>query len=69
MYLYTTSNFDGKLIECDEGMLDWIKKEDVFKLNIWEGDRIFLEILVNDNNYFELKLFYKNDEFVGWEKL
>ena len=58
-----------KLIECDEGMLDWIKKEDVFKLNIWEGDRIFLEILVNDNNYFELKLFYKNDEFVGWEKL
>ena len=69
MYLFTASNFSGKLIECDEGMLDWIKKEDVFKLNIWEGDKVFLDLLVQNNDYFELKLYYKNDEFVGWEKL
>lgn len=69
MYLYTASNFDGNLIECNEGTLDWIKKEDVLKLNIWEGDKVFLELLVKNDDYFELKLFYKNDKFVGWERL
>ena len=69
MYLYTVLQFSGNLIECNEGTLEWIPKEDVFKLNIWEGDKVFLNLLVSDDNYFELKLYYKNDEFVGWEKL
>jgi 8-oxo-dGTP diphosphatase len=69
IYLYTVSEFSGELIECNEGILEWVKKEKVLDLNIWEGDKIFLGLLVKDDNYFELKLYYKNDEFVGWEKL
>jgi 8-oxo-dGTP diphosphatase len=69
MYLYTVSDFCGEIIECNEGILEWIKKEDVLKLNIWEGDKVFLDFLVKSDDYFELKLFYKNDKFVGWERL
>ena len=69
IYLYTASKFSGELIECNEGYLEWIKKEDILKLNIWEGDKIFLDLLLKDYSYFELKLYYKNDKFVGWEKL
>lgn len=69
MYLYTASSFKGDLIECDEGVLAWINKEDVLDLNIWEGDKVFLNLLVQSDEYFELKLYYKNDKFVGWDKL
>lgn len=69
MYLYTASEFDGELTLCDEGVLEWIKKEDVYNLNIWEGDKIFLDLLVKDNNYFELKLYYEDNNFVGWERI
>ena len=40
MHLFTADEFEGKSIACDEGELEWVKKEDVLKLNIWEGDRI-----------------------------
>jgi 8-oxo-dGTP diphosphatase len=69
IYLYTATEFFGELIECNEGILEWVRKEDVLKLNIWEGDKVFLDLLVKDDSYFELKLYYKNDQFVGWEKL
>ncbi len=30
------------MIPCNEGTLEWVKKEDVLSLNLWEGDKIFL---------------------------
>lgn len=45
MYLYTTEDFSGEMRECDEGTLRWIKDEDISSLNLWEGDRIFLELI------------------------
>ena len=62
MYLYTCSDFSGVLIECDEGKLEWIDKDLVFELPIWEGDKIFLTCLKNDEYDFELKLNYKGEE-------
>ena len=45
MFLYTSENFSGEVItKSDEGILEWIDIEKVFSLNIWEGDRIFLEL-------------------------
>lgn len=42
MCLYTADAFEGELKECSEGTLEWVKKEELDKLNLWEGDRIFL---------------------------
>ncbi len=61
MYLYVSDSFTGKQKDCDEGELVWVKKEDVMKLPIWEGDRTFLRLLAEESPFFSLKLVYDED--------
>ena len=58
MFLYTATSFTGELTDCDEGVLAWVKKEEVLSLSLWEGDRIFLDLLRQDGPFFSLKLAY-----------
>ena len=37
MCLYTADRFEGTLTECEEGVLEWIEKEQLLSLNLWEG--------------------------------
>ena len=60
MCLYTSSDFSGNMIDCDEGKLEWVKKADMKKLNFWEGDYIFLNLIEKNEPFFSLKLEYKN---------
>lgn len=60
MCLYTSSDFSGTMIDCDEGKLEWVKKADMKKLNFWEGDYIFLNLIEKNEPFFSLKLEYKN---------
>ena len=65
MYLYTADRFEGEIIDCDEGELDWIDKKAVPSLPIWEGDRIFLNKLLEDRgDVFFVKLTYKGDTLI-----
>lgn len=65
MYLFTADVFKGELIACDEGTLEWVKKEDMYRLNLWEGDKIFLKLLENrDQPFFSLKLSYEGDTLI-----
>lgn len=65
MYLYTATEFTGEEILCNEGELVWVKKSEVCSLNIWEGDRLFLNRLMEDDSYFELELRYAGDNLVS----
>ena len=65
MYLYTSEDFSGVPKECDEGELKWIEKNEVMKLNLWEGDRIFLKLLFENSPFFYLTLDYENDRLIG----
>ena len=58
MHLFTADGFTGELHLCDEGILAWIDKEAVPGLKLWEGDRIFLNLLLTRNEFFSLKLVY-----------
>lgn len=64
MFLYTADGYAGTLAECDEGTLEWVKKEDVCELPIWEGDKIFFRLLEEDAAFFSLKLCYEKDRLV-----
>ena len=64
MYLFTANDFMGDLIDCNEGQLEWIDKDDILKLNIWEGDRIFLKKMIEEDNFFTLKVVYEGDKLV-----
>ena len=61
MFLYTCTEFIGELTECKEGNLEWVAKDTVCDLPIWEGDKIFLELLQKDEPFFSLKLRYEGE--------
>ena len=65
MHLFTADGFEGTVGPCDEGELEWIKKSELMKLTLWEGDRIFLRLLETDEPVFSLKLSYDGDELIG----
>ena len=62
MCLYTADGYRGEIKECDEGELKWVNKQDIDALNLWEGDRIFLELLRRNASFFSLKLEYEGDK-------
>ena len=58
MSLFTADGFEGEPIACDEGELEWVDIEKVWKLNIWEGDKIFFRLMDETTEFFSLKLVY-----------
>ena len=61
MHLFKSSDFSGELKECDEGTLEWIPKEETFRLPIWQGDKIFLNLMDSNVPFFSLKLCYRGE--------
>ena len=65
MCLFTADKFTGNIIECDEGELCWVDKTVVPELPTWEGDRVFLDMLLSgEERFFSLKLRYEGDKLV-----
>ena len=65
IFLYTADGFTGELIECDEGELAWVDKEEVPELPTWEGDRVFLNLLLSgEERFFSIKLKYEGSRLV-----
>ena len=65
MCLYTADRYTGDIGNCDEGELVWVEKGKIMDLNIWEGDKIFLKLLTENQPIFSLKLEYKGDKLVN----
>lgn len=65
MHLFTSDSFEGELIDCDEGSLEWIHKSRLAELTLWEGDKIFLKLIEKPCPFFSLKLVYSGDTLVN----
>lgn len=62
-FLYTCDDFTGEMkAECDEGELRWVDIDKVLELNLWEGDKVFLELLNTKKDFFTVKLIYDCDD-------
>jgi len=64
MHLFTATGWTGTPVECDEGELAWIKKKTLLSLPMWEGDKIFLQLLEENGSFFSLKLKYEGEKLV-----
>lgn len=64
MHLYTCTDFSGVMTDCDEGCLEWVDKNAVQDLPIWQGDKIFFKLLAEDAPFFHLELTYEGDVLV-----
>lgn len=64
MYLFTATAFAGSLTDCPEGDLQWVSREFLGNLPMWEGDGIFLDLLWRDAPFFLLTLTYDGETLV-----
>ena len=64
MHLFTSTDFVGELIDCNEGALSWVDKDKVLSLPMWEGDSVFLKLLREREDFFSLKLEYHGDRLL-----
>ena len=65
MHLFTATEYEGEIdYDCDEGRLEWVKKEIIPTLPIWEGDKIFFNLMETEERFFSLKLRYEGDRLV-----
>ncbi len=65
MFLYTVDGWTGEEQVCDEGELAWIRREELRRLSMWEGDRIFLRLLEQEHPFFSLKLTYTGERLTS----
>ena len=66
MHLFTATDYDGEIdYNCNEGVLEWVKKTEIKNLPIWEGDKIFFDLLDRERRFFSLKLVYEKDTLIS----
>ena len=70
MHLYTSNDFHGQEKQCNEGTLAWVKEEDVFALNLWQGDLLFLNYLIEGKMNIDIELTYDEGDCLIkiWDK-
>ena len=62
MYLFKVTGFSGQIKECNEGELAWIDKKKMLDLPMWEGDKLFLDLLDDPKpETFRLLIYYGED--------
>lgn len=66
-YVFTSNEFTGDIIECNEGDLEWVNKDEITNLKLWEGDKIFLEELQKDVGFFTIKFEYDGDKLLNYK--
>ena len=70
MHVFTSDNYDGEVnFDCNEGTLNWIPLKELFSLQLWEGDRIFLEPVLNNNPFFKMKMYYEGDKLIKYKEV
>ena len=65
IHLFYSKDFSGNLTKCDEGNLEWVEIEKVYKLPLWQGDKIFLRLIKEKAPFFSLKLEYQGENLVN----
>ncbi len=66
MHLFTANGYCGEIdYNCNEGRLEWVKKSDIPSLPIWEGDKIFFDLIEKEERFFSLKLVYEGEKLIS----
>lgn len=66
VFVFTVNEFSGELIDSPEGVLEWIPDSELFNLNLWEGDTIFMKWF-GSGKVFSAKFEYDKGEFTNHE--
>lgn len=64
MHLFQGEKFQGSMIACDEGDLQWLTRAQLDAVPKWAGDQIFLDLMWKKVPFFSLKLVYAGDRLI-----
>ena len=64
VFVFVIDDFDGELIDSNEGNLGWIPNEELININLWEGDKYFIPWLFEDN-FFSAKFIYEDGKYLS----
>ena len=63
VWIYTFDGYEGEMIECNEGTLEWVDIDKLTELNMLDGDRIFTPYIFQDK-IFSMKFKYDNYKLI-----
>ncbi len=66
VFLFRAFEFSGEMIDSPEGSLEWIEKDKLLDLNLWEGDKTFIPWLFADK-LFSAKFIYKEKDLKDFQ--
>jgi 8-oxo-dGTP diphosphatase len=66
VFVFTATEFSGRLIDSPEGELRWVPDEELESLPLWPSDKIFFTWM-KDDRFFSAKFVYDGEEMKGWE--
>jgi len=64
VFVFVIDDFDGELIDSNEGHLGWIPNGELININLWGGDKYFIPWLFEDN-FFSAKFIYENGKYLS----
>ncbi len=64
VHLFRAKEYEGTLIDCVEGELEWVKKDSLLELNLWDGDQYFLQHL-DTEKFFFAQFHYQNGKVIN----
>lgn len=65
-FVFVADEFEGELIDSPEGTLRWIDDTELLELDLWPGDKVFLQWL-DRSGFFSGKFIYRQGEFVDYQ--
>ncbi len=66
IHIYCSDDFE-KVTEpvSFEGRLEWVPADRLMELNLWEGDRLFMPKVIEEDGFFRMRLEYERDKLIG----
>lgn len=65
-FVFVAYEFDGELVDSPEGVLRWIDDKELLNLDLWPGDKIFLQWL-DQPGFFSGKFVYRQGELFDYQ--
>lgn len=63
VFLFETDQFEGKLVDSDEGKMYWVKTSELSNVNLVDDFEELIEVMLSDN-LTEFQYVVENDEWV-----
>lgn len=64
IYTFTSSDFNGEPVPGNEGYFSWVDIADIPRINAYEGDKLYLELMMK-YRFFAVDFLYKEYTLVS----